>query len=59
MKKVLNVLGIILSCLVMVGPIVFVCGGMRDIRTLQLVGGVMFIVGVIFASIMNLKSNTL
>jgi hypothetical protein len=59
MKKVLNVLGIILSCLVMVGPIVFVCGGMRDIRTLQMVGGVMFVVGLVFASIMNLKNNTL
>jgi hypothetical protein len=59
MKKVLNVLGIILSCLVTVGPIVFVCGGMRDIRTLQMVGGVMFVVGLVFASIMNLKNNTL
>tara|TARA_R110000751_G_scaffold28319_7_gene73942 strand:+ start:1738 stop:1929 length:192 start_codon:yes stop_codon:yes gene_type:complete len=54
MKNILNVLGIILSSFVAVGPMVFCLGGMRDIRSLQVIGGVMFVVGVIFSSIMNL-----
>jgi hypothetical protein len=59
MKKILNVLGIILSSFVVLGPMVFCFAGMRDIRSLQVIGGVMFGVGLIFASIMNLKDNIL
>lgn len=54
MIKILNILGIVLSCFVLVGPILFICGGMRDIKTLQFVGGIMFVIGLSFASIINL-----
>ena len=51
MKKILNVLGIVCVSGVVTGPMLFLMGGMRDIRPLQIIGACWFMLAVVVSSI--------
>jgi hypothetical protein len=53
MKKILNVLGIVCVSGVVTGPMLFLMGGMRDIRPLQIIGACWFVLAVVVFGCIN------
>ena len=51
MKKILNVLGIVCVSGVVTGPMLFLMGGMRDIRPLQIIGACWFVLAMVATSV--------